>query len=58
MPIVAIDLSEDETARVDAVAEREKRARKAQVHILALIGLEVVEAEQAAKLKTEEAPQS
>lgn len=54
MPIVAIDLSEDEAARVDAVAEREKRARKAQVHVLALIGLEAVEAEQAAKSKTEE----
>ena len=54
MPIVAIDLSEDETARVDAVADREKRARKAQVHVLTLIGLEAVEAEQAAKLKSDE----
>lgn len=49
MPIVAIDLSENETARVDEVADREKRARKAQVHVLTLIGLEAVEAEQAAK---------
>lgn len=51
MPIVAIDLSDDETARVDAVADREKRARKAQVHVLTLIGLEAVESEQAAKLQ-------
>jgi len=56
MPVVAIDLSEDETARVDIVADREKRARKAQVHVLTLIGLEAVEAEQASKLKTEEQP--
>jgi len=58
MPLVQFELSEDEAARVDVVAEREKRARKAQVHILTLIGLEAVEAEHAAKAKTEEGPQS
>ena len=52
MPIVAIDLSEDEAARVDVVADREKRARKSQVHVLALNGLELVEAEHAAKTET------
>jgi hypothetical protein len=45
MPIVAIDLSPEEAARFDAVADREKRARKAQVHISALRGLESAEAE-------------
>ena len=52
MPVVAIDLSEDEAARVDAVADREKRARKSQVHVLALIGLESVEAVESAKQQT------
>jgi hypothetical protein len=47
MPIVAIDLSPEEAARFDTVAEREKRARKAQVHISALRGLESAEAEHA-----------
>jgi len=47
MPIVAIDLTDEETARVDILAEREKRARKAQVHILTLIGLDVVESQEA-----------
>ena len=53
MPIVAIKLTEEEAARVDAVADREKRARKAQVHILTRIGLESVEAEESAKLNPE-----
>ena len=54
MPIVAIDLSEEEAARVDTLAEREKRSRKAQVHLLALAALELVESEHAAKQSKED----
>ena len=53
MPIVAIDLTDTEAERVDAIAEREKRARKAQVHILMLNGLAQAESDQS---KPEEKP--
>jgi hypothetical protein len=43
MPIVALDLTDDEAARVDTVAELEKRSRKGQVHILFLEGLTMAE---------------
>jgi len=43
MPIVAIKLTPKETARVDLVAAKQKRARKQQVHILFLLGLETFE---------------
>lgn len=45
MPIVAIDLTPEDAARFDIAAEREKRARKSQVHISALRGLELIEIE-------------
>lgn len=45
MPIVAIALTPEDANRFDIVAEREKRARKSQVHISALRGLELLEIE-------------
>ena len=55
MPIVAIDLTEEEVARVDTVADREKRVRKAQVHILTLIGPDAVESQEAKTKEDSEA---
>jgi hypothetical protein len=52
MPIVALELTEEETARVDSIAEAEKRARKNQAHILLLDGLRQAESE---KLEAETA---
>ena len=34
MPIVNIDLTDDEAARLDAIAEEQKRARKNQAAVL------------------------
>lgn len=61
MPIVAIDLTDDEAARLDVVADQEKRARKYQAAVSLMERVAQVEAEnakQAAKLKNEEGPQS
>jgi hypothetical protein len=52
MPLVQFDLTPEEAARFDTVAEIEKRARKAQVHISALRGLESAEAEHAETIAT------
>jgi len=43
MPIVALDLTDEEAARLDAVAEAEKRARKHQAHVLLIDGLKLAE---------------
>ena len=43
MPIVALDLTDEEAARVDAIAEAEKRARKNQAHVLMIEGLKSAE---------------
>ena len=45
MPVVAIDLTEEEATRIDAIATDEKRVRKQQTHVLVLIGLEKIESE-------------
>lgn len=45
MPIVAIDLTDDEAARVDAIADREKRARKNQAAILLMERVAEIESE-------------
>lgn len=54
MPIVAIDITEEEACRIDAIATREKRVRKQQTHVLTLIGLAKVEADEAAAESKEE----
>lgn len=49
MPIVALDLTDDEAARVDAIAEREKRARKNQAAILLMERVAEIERESEAQ---------
>jgi len=49
MPIVAIDLTEEEAARLDAVADQEKRARKYQAAISLMERIAQIEAESATK---------
>jgi hypothetical protein len=46
MPIVALDLTEEEASRVDAIADREKRARKNQAAILLMERVCQVESEE------------
>jgi len=45
MPIVAIDLTDEETARLDVVASDEKRARKHQAAVSLMERISQVEAE-------------
>ncbi len=58
MPIVAIDLTDEEAARLDVIADHEKRARKYQAAVSLMERVAEVEAENAksaaAKLKQEE----
>ena len=43
MPLIQIDLTDEETARLDAIADREKRARKHQAHVLLIAAVEADE---------------
>jgi hypothetical protein len=43
MALIQIEMTEEETALVDRVAEKEKRSRKAQFYVLALSGLAIAE---------------
>lgn len=43
MPLVQIDLTDNEAERIDAIADAEKRARKNQCHIMILDRLEQLE---------------
>ena len=43
MPLVQIELTDNEAARVDAVAASEKRARKNQIHVMAMDRLAEIE---------------
>jgi hypothetical protein len=56
MPVVALDLTEDEANRIDAIATDEKRVRKQQTHILVLIGLDKIESEKATNTSEEGEP--
>lgn len=47
MPLVQIDLTDNETHRVDAVAEEQKRSRKAQCHVLIIERLDEIDREKA-----------
>ncbi len=53
MPIVAIDLTREEAEIIDIIAHKEKRARRAQAHIMLAEAIKCAEA----KLEAEkEAP--
>jgi len=45
MPIVAIELTDDEAARLDVVADQEKRARKYQAAVSLMERIAQVESE-------------
>ncbi len=51
MPLIQLDLSEDETNRVDALATKQFRTRRSQVMALLHAALPIAEAEQAAAEK-------
>lgn len=58
MPLIQIDLSAEEDARLEIIAKDQKRAKRNQAHVLIVERMTEIEAEkaeiEAAKLKTEE----